>query len=74
MRSLRLTNKVQLLLVCGALLCAFGPHLVMLGYQAAGGQPPGALSFFCLLHHSSSGSSKPQAVANWSIQRATARR
>jgi len=72
-RSLRLTNKVQLLLVCGALLCAFGPHLVMLGYQAAGGQPPGALSFFCLLHHGS-GSSKPEAVANWSIRPATAQR
>jgi hypothetical protein len=72
-RSLRLTNKVQLLLVCGALLCAFGPHLVMLGYQAAGGRPPGALSFFCLLHPNS-GSSKPGPVANWSIQPATARR
>ncbi|HEV3129226.1 MAG TPA: hypothetical protein VGY32_09605 [Solirubrobacteraceae bacterium] len=61
------------MLVCGALLCAFGPHLVMLGYQAAGGRAPGALSFFCLLNHSS-GVSKPAPVANWSIQPATARR
>ena len=73
MRSLRLTNKAQLALVCVALLFAFGPHLLILGYQAAGARPPGALTFICPLHQSGI-SGKPEAAANWSIQPSTARR
>ena len=66
-RSHRLTNSVQVLLVSAALLFAFGPHLVMLGFKAAGGQAPGALSFFCLLQHGS-GASKAGAVSGgWAI-------
>jgi hypothetical protein len=67
-RALHLTNRVQVLLVSAALLCAFGPHLVMLGFKVAGGQAPGALSFFCLLQHGN-GASKPAAApGGWTIQ------
>ena len=61
--ALRLTNRVQALLVCLALLGVFGPHLLILGYKAAGIRPPGALVFFCLLHHGAAGSA--QAPHAW---------
>jgi hypothetical protein len=62
----RLRISLQALLLSAALLCVFGPHLLMLGYRAAGAQPPSALSFFCVLHHGG-GTSKPAAALTWSI-------
>jgi hypothetical protein len=60
MRVRRLPNFAVVLLVCAGLLGVFGPHLLILGYKAAGAQPPGALLYFCVLHHGG-GSGAPSA-------------
>jgi hypothetical protein len=51
----RLPNPLVALLICVGTLGVFGPHLVMVGFKAAGVRPPAAISYFCVLsHHSAS--------------------
>jgi hypothetical protein len=50
-------NRMMATLCCVATLGVFGPHLLILGYKAAGIRPPATLVFFCLLHHGAYGSS-----------------
>jgi hypothetical protein len=54
----RLPNVVVVLLICVGTLGVFGPHLLMIGFKAAGARPPAALAYFCVLHgsHGSKGS------------------
>lgn len=73
--SLRISSRAQLLLICVATLCVFGPHLLILGYQAAGIRAPAALTFVCPLHHAGGGSSRTLspgwstgAWAGWATQ------
>ena len=66
----RLPNPVVVLLMCLGMFGAFGPHLLMLGFRAAGARPPAALVYFCVLHNPGGGgasaSSHPLRVA-WPI-------
>jgi hypothetical protein len=68
-RALRLTNKLRVVLLCAGLMCVFGPHLLVLGYKAAGIQPPAALVFFCLLHHGGDAGQSPR-VATFTLRTA----
>jgi hypothetical protein len=51
MRGQRIPNGVVVTLLVFATLGVFGPHLLILGFQTAGAQPPAALVFMCALHH-----------------------